>query len=81
MYTYEFTPPSYKELKKLQKSEKYGGILRESVLIQLLHYSSEGKLPLNKNDKKLVWKHQIGMRLPGNYKLSRLSFFNKKPRD
>jgi len=63
----------YKDMDKISKGIK---------LIPLLHYGSQAQLNLSPDEKKdIIWKWQVGKltRKELGQKLSKLSYFNKKP--
>lgn len=68
---------AYNAIIELQENKK---INKEIKIIKMLHYSRNANLPLNKEDKKLIWQLQYGKYSQSEieeFKISKLSFIRK----
>ena len=65
---------AYDEIKSIQKNSN-NEILKNADIKLLLHFSGSAQLHLSMDDKKLIWKCQLGKLSPNEIRLSELSFF------
>jgi uracil-DNA glycosylase family 4 len=58
-------------------SQKESIISPNIKVVKIIHYSHQAGLPLNDEDKELIWKIQTGLIKADDIPLQQLSFFNK----